>query len=345
MKLPFTNCAPTTALNSPFLPPPPSHPHRKPHHPRPTITMSSSPSLSPLRPHPPHRKEKLLVILGATGAGKSRLSVDLATRFPSSEIINSDKIQVYSGLDITTNKIPVPDRRGVPHHLLGCFRQDRIDFTPSMFRNVASSVVSAVHSRRGIPILVGGSNSFVHALVSSGEWLEEDVFGAGGTMGPCPSRELRYDCCFLWVDVSGEVLEEYLDRRVEEMLEQGMVEELWGYYEEGRREYGRGLRRAIGVEEFDRYFETGRRREYEGAVREVKENTKRLAKRQVGKIARMRDGGGWELWRLDATGSFRELLMRTSGWRGIWERDVLSPSLDIVTRFLHHHHHHHPHPH
>ncbi|KAI4381454.1 hypothetical protein MLD38_007524 [Melastoma candidum] len=306
------------------LPFPPSHPHRRqpPHHPlRLTITMSSQP--------PPPKEEKLLVILGPTGAGKSRLSVDIAARFPSSEIINSDKIQVYSGLDITTNKIPVPDRRGVPHHLLGCFHNDRVDFTPSMFRTDASSVVSAVHSRGGIPILVGGSNSFVHGLV-------EEFEGAGG---------LRYDCCFLWVDVSGEVLEEYLDRRVEEMLEQGMVEELRGYYEEGRREYGRGLRRAIGVKEFDRYLETGRWRDYEEALREVKENTRRLARRQVGKIRRMRDEGGWELRRVDATGSFRELLMRTSGWRGEWERDVLFPSLDIVNRFLHHRHPLHPHPH
>lgn len=284
------------------------------------------------------RKEKLIVILGATGAGKSRLSVDLATRFPSSEIINSDKIQVYSGLDITTNKIPIPDRRGVPHHLLGCFRHDRVDFTPSMFRSIASSLVSAVHSRRGVPILVGGSNSFVHALVSSGSRFDPmgNVFNGGAAEGPCLSGELRYDCCFLWVDVSLPVLEEYLDRRVDEMLEQGMVEELRGYYEGGRSDYSKGLRRAIGVEEFDRYFDTCREEgAYEGAVRAIKENTRRLAKRQVGKIVRMREDVGWDIRRLDATGSFRELFMMTSGWRGVWERDVLLPSVDIVTSFLH----------
>ncbi|KAL0296719.1 UNVERIFIED_CONTAM: Adenylate isopentenyltransferase [Sesamum radiatum] len=64
------------------------------------------------------RHKKIVVIMGPTGCGKSKLSVDLASRFfPSSEIINSDKIQVYRGLDITTNKIPLPDRKNVPHHL------------------------------------------------------------------------------------------------------------------------------------------------------------------------------------------------------------------------------------
>ena len=52
-------------------------------------------------------KEKVVVVMGATGAGKSRLSIDLATCFPS-EIINADKIQVFEGLDIVTNKISNP---------------------------------------------------------------------------------------------------------------------------------------------------------------------------------------------------------------------------------------------
>ncbi|KAL0326992.1 UNVERIFIED_CONTAM: Adenylate isopentenyltransferase 1, chloroplastic [Sesamum angustifolium] len=61
------------------------------------------------------RHKKIVVIIGPTGCGKSKLSVDLASRFfPSSEIINSDKIQVYRGLDITTNKIPLPDRKRPP---------------------------------------------------------------------------------------------------------------------------------------------------------------------------------------------------------------------------------------
>ncbi|KAH0723814.1 hypothetical protein KY289_006858 [Solanum tuberosum] len=62
-------------------------------------------------------KKKVVFIMGATGTGKSRLPVDLATHFRG-EIINSDKIQVYQGLDIVTNKITHAEKQGVRHYLL-----------------------------------------------------------------------------------------------------------------------------------------------------------------------------------------------------------------------------------
>ena len=63
-------------------------------------------------------RDKVVVVLGATGTGKSRLAIDLATRF-GAEVINSDKIQVYKGLDIVTNKVSNEECHGVPHHSLG----------------------------------------------------------------------------------------------------------------------------------------------------------------------------------------------------------------------------------
>ncbi|CAN1252407.1 tRNA dimethylallyltransferase 2 [Linum perenne] len=49
--------------------------------------------------------------MGATGAGKSKLAVDLAAHFPI-EIINADSMQVYRGLDVLTNKVPVDEQKG-----------------------------------------------------------------------------------------------------------------------------------------------------------------------------------------------------------------------------------------
>ncbi|XWS69443.1 hypothetical protein CRYUN_Cryun04dG0179500 [Craigia yunnanensis] len=65
--------------------------------------------------------------MGATSTGKSKLSIDLATRF-NGEVNNSDKIQVYKGLDIITNKVTVEESRGVPHHLLGMVDDPEADF-------------------------------------------------------------------------------------------------------------------------------------------------------------------------------------------------------------------------
>ncbi|KAL8161326.1 hypothetical protein V2J09_012815 [Rumex salicifolius] len=276
--------------------------------------------------------------MGATGAGKSRLSIDLATRFPF-EIINSDKIQIYKGLDITTNKIPFPDRAGVPHHLLGDFDSSAGDVSPSKYRLHGASVISQIVSRRRHPLLVGGSNSFVYALLSDRFDSDSDPLEGLSQV----SSELRYRCCFLWVDVSLPVLNEYLVKRVDEMLDSGMMEELAEFYASGKGAWGpnAGLRKAIGVPEFERYFgifaaeETGqvRRVVYEEAVRAIKDNTCQLAKRQMEKIGRLRSAG-WDLQKLDATDSFRGALDGSDGWEAVWERQVVEPSVKIVKRFL-----------
>ncbi|XP_028765224.1 adenylate isopentenyltransferase 7, mitochondrial-like [Neltuma alba] len=70
------------------------------------------------------RRERGGVVMGAAGAGKSRLSIDLATLFLA-QTINSDKMQVYEGFDIVTDKITKEDRRVAPHHLLGIEQRAR----------------------------------------------------------------------------------------------------------------------------------------------------------------------------------------------------------------------------
>lgn len=68
-----------------------------------------------------NQKKKIVVVMGATGAGKSKLAIDIATfinetndkvPFPRFEIVNADSMQVYRGLDVLTNKVPLHDRKG-----------------------------------------------------------------------------------------------------------------------------------------------------------------------------------------------------------------------------------------
>ncbi|KAL4586628.1 hypothetical protein LXL04_011269 [Taraxacum kok-saghyz] len=300
------------------------------------------------------RKRKIVVIMGATGAGKSRLSIDLATRFfKNSEIINSDKMQVYAGLDITTNKITMQEQLGVPHHLLGAIDPTKSVFTPMEFRNVASEIISEIKSRRGLPLVVGGSNSLIYSLVTKRYDPKSDVFN-----GPDPhpvSSEFRYECCFIWVDVSLPVLNQYLSKRVDEMLDSGMFEELAEFFrsEDHKRVNRCGLGQAIGVPEFETYFKKfpgfrrmegsdfeedvmGQAEAYDEAVRRIKDNTCQLAKKQVSKILRLRDAG-WELKRIDATEAFRAVMTAESGGARvaeIWEKQVVEPSMKIVKQFL-----------
>ncbi|KAL2230637.1 UNVERIFIED_CONTAM: Adenylate isopentenyltransferase 3, chloroplastic [Sesamum indicum] len=111
-------------------------------------------------------KDKVAVVLGATGTGKSHLAIDLATRFGAT-VINSNKIQVYKGLDIVTNKVSNEECCGVPHHLLGIIDPE-VDFTVHDFVHHALLAADAIVQKNQLPIIAGGSNSFIQALVNYG---------------------------------------------------------------------------------------------------------------------------------------------------------------------------------
>lgn len=263
---------------------------------------------------------KVVIVMGATGTGKSRLSVDLATHFHA-EIINSDKMQVYEGLEITTNKITKEEQRGVPHHLLGGVQNPNADFSADDFSDAASIAIESIVDHGRLPIIAGGSNSFIERLV--------DVLDY--------SFRAKYECCFLWVDVSMPVLHQYVSKRVDEMVRNGMVEEVRKMFDPNAS-YSKGIRRAIGVPEFDRYFrdenlydEKTRARVLQEAINEIKYNTCKLACRQLGKIHRLRNRDGWALHRLDATEVYRR---RGNEAEQTWKRHVAAPSAAIVSEFL-----------
>ena len=104
----------------------------------------------------------LLAILGPTATGKSALGLALAERL-SGEIINCDSTAVYRGFDIGTDKVPVAERRGVPHHLI-----DIVDpqdgYTAAQFGRDASAAVRDIHARGRWPIVVGGTGLYYRAL-------------------------------------------------------------------------------------------------------------------------------------------------------------------------------------
>lgn len=78
--------------------------------------MESSDAAIETQNHEPiEEKPKVVVIMGPTGSGKSKLALDLASHFPV-EVINADSMQVYSGLDVLTNKVPLHEQKG-PHRL------------------------------------------------------------------------------------------------------------------------------------------------------------------------------------------------------------------------------------
>jgi tRNA dimethylallyltransferase len=106
---------------------------------------------------------RLVVVLGPTATGKSGLGVALAERL-GGEVLNADAMQLYRGMDIGTAKLTMAERKGVPHHLL-----DVLDVTETAsvaaFQREARGIVERLLAADRVPVLVGGSALYLHAVL------------------------------------------------------------------------------------------------------------------------------------------------------------------------------------
>jgi tRNA dimethylallyltransferase len=107
-----------------------------------------------------------VAIVGPTGTGKSALALAVAERL-GGEVVNADAMQLYRGMDIGTAKLPMAERRGVPHHQL-----DVLDVTETAsvarYQQAAAADIEAIAGRGAVPVLVGGSMMYIQCLLD--EW-------------------------------------------------------------------------------------------------------------------------------------------------------------------------------
>lgn len=108
--------------------------------------------------------ELLVAVVGATGTGKSALSLDLAERL-SGEVVNADAMQLYRGMDIGTAKLAPGERRGVPHHLLDVLEPSE-EASVAAYQPAARAAIDGIVARGAVPILVGGSGLYVSSVVA-----------------------------------------------------------------------------------------------------------------------------------------------------------------------------------
>lgn len=106
----------------------------------------------------------LLVILGATGTGKSKLAIEMARRF-GGEVISADSMQIYRGLDIITNKVTEEEQKMCPHHMISFVDPLVTNYTVTDFRNKALPIIEGLFAKRKLPIVVGGTNYYIEALL------------------------------------------------------------------------------------------------------------------------------------------------------------------------------------
>ncbi|KAL3718267.1 hypothetical protein ACJRO7_003411 [Eucalyptus globulus] len=339
-------------------------------------------------------KPKVVVVMGPTGSSKSRLAIDLASHFPV-EVVNADSMQVYRGLDVLTNKVPLDQQQGVPHHLLGTVSPN-VEFTAKAFRNAAAPLIDEILSRNKLPVIVGGTNYYIQALVSpfllddSMDHMDDghldetpgdehddcrvnqylNLYAQSGLLPSelFKSRTLenwgrvensKYDCCFICVDACLPVLDQYVEQRVDCMMEAGLLNEFCDIYRPNSN-YTQGLCQAIGVREFEDFLQVyigdagnsetssfhdkSMLKENIGlilaslptnklevllreAVDKFKLNTRRLVRRQKRRIRRLQTLFGWNIHYVDAT----EAISCRS--EDSWIKQVVQPSVQCVRSF------------
>ncbi|MFJ8243736.1 tRNA (adenosine(37)-N6)-dimethylallyltransferase MiaA [Peribacillus asahii] len=274
------------------------------------------------------QKGKLLVIIGPTAVGKTKLSIELAKRF-NGEIISGDSMQVYKRMDIGTAKIKEEEKEGIPHYLLD-IKEPNEPFSAAEFQQRANEMIEDIQSRGKLPIIVGGTGLYIQSVIYDYQFSEapsdplyrakleqrvkeagiEAVFAelqridpesaerihpnnvrrviraleiyhcTGHTMSEQLNEqptEMKYDTCIIGLTMERDLLYARINNRVDMMVEEGLVSEVQGFFEQGLK-HCQSIQ-AIGYKELYDYFEE--RMSEEEAIEALKQNSRRYAKRQL----------------------------------------------------------------
>lgn len=114
----------------------------------------------------------VVAVVGPTATGKSDLGIALA-RALGGEVVNTDAMQLYRGMDIGTAKVPLDERRGVPHHLLDVLEPSQ-DATVADYQQRARTTLRDLDARGARAVAVGGSGLYVRALLDHMEFPGTD---------------------------------------------------------------------------------------------------------------------------------------------------------------------------
>lgn len=108
-------------------------------------------------------KKPLLIILGPTAVGKTKVSIEIAKKL-SGEIISADSMQIYKYMDIGTAKIKKIEMENIPHYMIDIVYPDE-KFTVANYKTTATKYIEDIHNRGKLPIIVGGTGFYINSLI------------------------------------------------------------------------------------------------------------------------------------------------------------------------------------
>ena len=257
----------------------------------------------------------IICIVGPTGVGKTKLSVELAKKL-NGEIINADSTQVYIGLDIATAKVTEEEKEGMPHHLFD-IKETKEDYTAYDYQKDCRAKIEEIIKKGKTPILVGGTGLYIKSALydykfdnesnfnNYDEYSTEELYEMlkkvdsntdihpnnrkriirslnyyNNTNKPLSSKEktdkLLYDVIFIGLTTDRETLYDRINKRVDVMLKDGLIDEAKKIYESNIRT--KAIMTPIGYKELFPYFEN--KISLEDALDKIRQDSRRYAKRQ-----------------------------------------------------------------
>ena len=260
--------------------------------------------------------EKVIVIVGPTAVGKTKLSIELA-KILDGEIINADSTQVFKGLDVATAKVTDEEKENVVHNLID-IKDITDDYTVYDYQKDARNCIDDILKRGKTPILVGGTGLYIKACLYDYKFDEESkntneyldfsndelyemllkidpkteihknnrkrVIRAinyyNENKKPLSSKERTdtelYETIYIGLTTDRQTLYDRINKRVDVMVENGLLEEAKKIYESNIRT--KAVLTPIGYKELFPYF--SHEKSLEECLDLIKQNSRRYAKRQ-----------------------------------------------------------------
>lgn len=256
--------------------------------------------------------QDIIVIVGPTGIGKTKLSIELAKRLDA-EIINGDSVSIYKDLNIGSAKPTKEEQENIPHHLIDIKKVEE-DYSVFEYQKDVRKKIEEITSRGKRIILVGGTGLYIKAALYDYHFKEgttkklyedltnEEIFEKikeykVDSLPELKNRrrlvrllnklennepitnqkdKLLYPIKVVGLTTSRDNLYERINKRVDIMLENGLIEEVYSLKE--KYPISRILNSGIGYKEFRDYLYGEKTKEK--AVEEIKQNSRRFAKRQ-----------------------------------------------------------------
>lgn len=248
----------------------------------------------------------ILAIVGPTGVGKTKLSIELAKKY-NAIIINNDAMQVYKKMNIGTAKPTIKEREGIKHYLLD-FVDPSINYTVFDYQNDVRKILKDNEDKN--IIFVGGTGLYLKAALYDYRFKEEKNNNSYDDLSneelynmalkkdkemnihknnrqrlirflnkenlEMVEPKLLYNCIFLGLTTQRDNLYKRIDDRVDEMINSGLLDEVKDFYD--KKINSKAINTAIGYKELYKYFDD--KISYEEAIDLIKKNSRHYAKRQ-----------------------------------------------------------------